>query len=64
MKNKYYIRCFKKEIEEYWLCLYKAYKQTYGHLYSDEQIEVMTYNDVWNTIYIINSNSSNIICYN
>jgi len=64
MKNKYYIRCFKKEIEEYWSCLYKAYKQTYGHLYSDKQIEVMTYNDVWNTIYIINSNSSNIIYYN
>jgi len=45
IEDEYYVKCFKKEMEKYSSCLYKHTKKMYGHLYSDEQIATLVYND-------------------
>ena len=60
IEDEYYVRCFKKDVAEYAYDLNMAYRRKYGHLYSEERINFMVYQDMTETFKFISSLVSSI----
>ncbi len=55
-EDKYYIRCFKKELQEYIDGAWDAYGRVYEHIYTKEQIAYVISRDIIRLLEKIKSN--------
>ena len=60
IEDEYYVKCFKKDVAEYAYNLNMAYRRKYRHLYSEEKINSMVYQDMTETFKFIGGFVSSI----